>query len=322
MVSRHHLIAWSRLAGAEVIAIADPDAEAARRRAQEFGIGATFAGVEEMLERVQPDALDVAAPMGVHGAIVAAAARAGLPVLCQKPLAPTLAEARAIADAAEGRIRLAVHENWRFRPHYRAILQAIGEGAIGTPRQFAMQSLSAGMLTPAGGGTPPALARQPFMAGLERLIVWEMLIHHLDTLGFLFGPLEIEAASLQRLSPHVRGEDTALVTLRAGSARGTLFASQAVAGAPPRRGDDLLVIGDGGALRLDEAGIRINGADGRTRHLEIDFEADYQASYDAAIAQFAAALTGDGPFETPPEAHLAILAAAEAIYALGAGGRP
>ena len=67
MVSRHHLIAWSKLKpGVEVVAIADPVAENAARRAAEFGVARTYANAAEMLDAERPDAIDISAPREFH----------------------------------------------------------------------------------------------------------------------------------------------------------------------------------------------------------------------------------------------------------------
>jgi predicted dehydrogenase len=187
MVSRHHLLAWSRLETAEVVALADPDRARAAARAAEFGIGQVFDDVPAMLDGARPAALDVAAPMATHGALVRAAAARGIDVLCQKPLAPTLAEARALAAEVAGRIRLMVHENWRFRPHYRRIARWLHEERIGRPRAFRLDVLGSGVLPESPGSVPHGLLRQPFLAGMERLLVLELLVHHLDLLRFLLG---------------------------------------------------------------------------------------------------------------------------------------
>ena len=85
-VTQHHLAGWERLAGrAKVVAIADPNAAAARSRAEAFGIERTFASAAEMLEHVALDAVDVAAPREFHAPAVRMAAAKGLAVLCQKP---------------------------------------------------------------------------------------------------------------------------------------------------------------------------------------------------------------------------------------------
>ena len=319
MVSRHHLQAWAATPGARVVAIADPDMEAAHARAAEFGVPEVFADAREMLARARPDALDVAAPMAAHADLVAAAIEAGLAgVLCQKPLAPDLAAARTVADAAGARpsTRLMVHENWRFRPHYRRLRAWLDEGAIGAPRLFRMESLGSGLL-PGPDGRAPGLERQPFLARMERLIVLELLVHHLDTLVFLLGPLVPRAAALARLSPLVSGEDTALVQLTSDGPEGplgALVASMAAPGAPARPRDTFMLHGEAGRIVLDGDELRREGRTAET--LRIDHEADYEASYGGAIGHFVEAMTSGSAFETDPATHLRVLEMVEAIYEL------
>src|SRR6188768_2380453 len=120
MVSRHHLIAWRHITDrARVVAVADPSADNAARRAAEFGIPHTYPSAEAMLASVELDAVDIAAPREMHAPLVRLAAEKHLPVLCQKPLAPNLQEATALAAEVHDQTRLMVHENWRFRGYYR-----------------------------------------------------------------------------------------------------------------------------------------------------------------------------------------------------------
>src|SRR3954469_12372708 len=132
MVSRHHLIAWASIADrAKVVAVADPSADNAARRATEFGIPQNYPNAEAMLAAVELDAIDIAAPREMHAPLVRLAARKHLPVLCQKPLAPNLREATELAAEVEGLTRLMVHENWRFRGYYRDAAAWLREGRIG-----------------------------------------------------------------------------------------------------------------------------------------------------------------------------------------------
>src|SRR4051812_46821630 len=89
MVSRHHLIAWASIPNqARIVAVADPSAENATRRADEFKIPQTYASAEAMLAGCELDAIDIAAPREMHAPLVRLAASKRRPVLCQKPLAP------------------------------------------------------------------------------------------------------------------------------------------------------------------------------------------------------------------------------------------
>lgn len=314
MVSRHHLIGWRRCEVADVVAIADPAADSLAHRADEFRITRRYPSVEAMLDAGGVDALDIASPLATHGPLLEVAAARGVPVLCQKPLAASSAQAAAIAAVpAQRGVRLMVHENWRFRPHYRTLATWLREGRIGQPRAFHLSTLGSGLL-PAGDGPPPGLMRQPFLAGMERLIVLELLVHHLDTLAFLFGPLVVTAARTARLSPHVVGEDSATIMLCGDGVAGTLFASMAAYGHPARGVDRLEVLGDGGRIALSADRLVCDGR--RAVSIAVDIDADYQASYDGVVDHFAGALIEDTPFETPPEVHIAALRRVEMAYEL------
>src|SRR5437868_3400371 len=90
-VTQHHLTAYKELAPrAQVVAIADPIAEARARRAEAFAIPATYATAAEMLDHEKLDAVDIASPRETHVAMCQLAASKGLAILCQKPLAPNL----------------------------------------------------------------------------------------------------------------------------------------------------------------------------------------------------------------------------------------
>ena len=81
MVSRHHLIAWASIADqARIVALADPSADNAARRADEFKIAQTFASAEAMLAACELDAVDIAAPRQMHAPLVRLAAAKRLPV--------------------------------------------------------------------------------------------------------------------------------------------------------------------------------------------------------------------------------------------------
>ena len=313
MVSRHHLIGWSRLAGAaQVVAVADPSGNAATRAA-EFAIPATYASAAAMLDAEALDAIDIAAPREVHAALVRLGAARGLAVLCQKPLAPDLAQAEALAAEMAG-VRLMVHENWRFRQYYRDAAAWIASGSLGDVQQCSMTLLTSGLL-PGPYGMRPALERQPFMRGLRRMLVAEVLIHHLDTLRVLLGPLEVVDARLGRTCADMAGEDNALVTLRAASGAGAvLLGNMAAPGFPPAQADMMTVLGTAGSLTL--AGNVLTRLGMQPERREYDLAACYQGAYDAAIAHFVDALRTGAPFETGPADNLHTLRLVEDCYRL------
>lgn len=312
-VSEHHLDGWATQAHrAAVIAIADPARHAAAGRAATYGIPAVHDSVEAMLRAERLDAIDIATPRETHAPLCRLAADAGIAILCQKPLAPSLAEAQALVEELRGRVRLMVHENWRFRPHYRQTHAWIREGAIGEIRTIVMQVLTSGLL-PDASGQLPALVRQPMLAGLDRMLLMEVLIHHVDTLRFLVGPMSLESARLGRTCTAIRGEDRVMLSMRGTNGSAVSLVGDFMAhGHPPEQFDQLEILGTQGTITLRGDRLSLIGANSRT--LSLDLVANYRASYAAAIAEFVDRLADGASFETSPDDNLETLRIIEAAY--------
>jgi len=77
MVTRHHLIAWSRLSEVEVTAICNRKPEKVLSRTREFNIPKAYSNLVEMLEKEKPDALDIASMARLESQI---AQKVGKPV--------------------------------------------------------------------------------------------------------------------------------------------------------------------------------------------------------------------------------------------------
>ncbi len=144
-----------------LVAISDPDVDKATRRAREFDIPSVYRDAEAMFAAEAIDALDVASPRETHAAWVEAAAARGIHVLCQKPMTPTFAESQALVRRVEGKSRLMVHENWRFRPWYRELKRWLAAGELGTVLLARMAMISSGTASrrrrPAAGTRSPAV---------------------------------------------------------------------------------------------------------------------------------------------------------------------
>ena len=323
-VAPHHLQAWRRLHGrAAVVAIADPNVDAARARAKAYGVPDVYPSVEAMLDDggTHLDVVDVATPRETHAPICRLVANRGLAILCQKPLAPTFAEAASLVSDIGGRARLMVHENWRFRPHYRRIAGWLRDDRIGGIQTVTMTLFTSGLIADASGRFP-AIDRQPVFATLERLLVMEVLIHHVDTLRFLLGPLRLTGASLGRSCARVRGEDRAALLMRsAGGAAVSLVGDLAAHGYPAAQRDRLEIHGATGAILLERDRLRLVRGDGNggspEEDVAIDFAADYEASYFGALTHFLDRLDDGGAFETSPEDNLETLRIVEQVYQVG-----
>jgi predicted dehydrogenase len=316
MVTRHHLPAWGRLPQVEVVAICARRLQNAQARAAEFNIPAAYDDLAAMLDREKPDVLDIATPPAVHRTSAMMAADRGIAILCQKPMTPDLAESERLAADIGDRVRFMVHENWRFRPQYRQAAAWLAAGRVGRLCEFQLTVRSSGLVARTSTGRPFALARQPFLAGLKRFIILELLIHHLDTIRYLVGPVHVRDAAIARVSPDVIGEDLALISLKADSgALGTVSGNFSAAGFPPLPADRLELIGQEASILFENNTLHLRGDTEET--LEFDIERAYQQSYDNAVAHFVQALEDRTPFETDAADNLQTLRLVEDAYRLG-----
>jgi predicted dehydrogenase len=147
------------------------------------------------------------------------------------------------------------------------------------------------------------------------MLVAEVLIHHLDTLRMLLGPLKVMTAQLSRSSDLLVGEDGAVIQLRTSNGAGVaVFASFAAHGHPAVQVDRLEILGDNGAIRLDGPSLTCSGASPGER--AYDLASEYQGSYNRTIAHFVNALRDNKPFETAPQDNLETLRLVEDCYRL------
>ena len=311
MISTFHLRAWAN-AGSPVVAVCDLDRAKAETRAAEFGVERVYDDPVALFADGGFDLADIAASVGSHATMTRLAADHGVHVLLQKPMTRTVAEAEAlIADVGE-RVRFMVHENYRFRPHYMAVRQWIAEGRIGRPRHAAMAVRGSGLCS-LDGNEPFLLARQPYLRGFERNLVFETMIHHLDVLRLLVGPLKVVSARLNRLAEGLPGEDTAVILMEGpdgliATADGCICAP----GYPPLHGDRLEIVGTQGTIVMDYDRVYLAGAEERA--VQVDLLGRYQECFDMTIREFLRGVRTGSPFETDRLDNLETLRLMESVY--------
>jgi len=207
--SQFHFDAWSRCDEVEVVGVASLDRIEAERIASEHNIPAVFDDLETMLDSVQPDLLDVITPPPTHRPFIEEAAKRGIDIVCQKPFCGNLQEATLAVDAAEkSEVTLVVHENFRFQPWYQAITEMVKNSRVGRPYRALFR------LRPGDGQGPEAyLGRQGYFQEMERFIVHETLVHHIDVARAMFGDPSSVYGDVQRLNPAIAGEDSALIIM-------------------------------------------------------------------------------------------------------------
>jgi len=319
--SDNHLHAWAGVEGAEIVALCDLDPARRTRAAAMFGVGRTFADADALFAAGGFDFVDIATTVASHRPLVEAAARAGVHVICQKPFACTMADARAMVAACEAAgVMLMVHENFRWQSAIRAARAALP--AIGRPF-WGRVSFRSGFDVYAG---------QPYLATEARFIVQDLGIHALDVARFLFGEVGNLTASLACVNPAIRGEDVATMLLRHESgATSVVDCSYATRRETETFPQTLLEIdGATGALRLD-AGYRLTVWDG-ARRIETDATPELlawaerpwfniQESVLAIQRHFVESLAAGRAPETSGRDNLATLALVEAAYESSATGR-
>lgn len=130
-VARDYAVPGMLAAGGRLAAVADPSAKA---RAHAARLGANgHADAASLLRDPEVQAVYVATPNHLHRAAVEACAAAGMPVLCEKPMAATLAEAEAMAAAVRAAgVPYGTAFDQRHHPAHAAMRDAVARGAIGT----------------------------------------------------------------------------------------------------------------------------------------------------------------------------------------------
>lgn len=133
-IAREHMIAAVRASGHDVVAITSGSAERARAYAHEHGIARAHESLESLLADPAVEAVYISSTNEKHCAQVLAAAAAGKHVLCEKPLALTVADARRMVNAcgAAG-VVMGTNHHLRNAATHRALRDLVQQGAIGQP---------------------------------------------------------------------------------------------------------------------------------------------------------------------------------------------
>jgi predicted dehydrogenase len=131
-VGRVHLEGIRRTGFVHLEAIGEPQVEKAKQLAGEFGVPRVEADYHRILEDPAIDAVDICTPNALHYQMVKDALRAGKHVICEKPLATSVALARELVDLArETKRRNCTSHNLRFYPMVQHMRRMCEEGDLG-----------------------------------------------------------------------------------------------------------------------------------------------------------------------------------------------
>ncbi len=193
-----------------IVAVADLSPENLKAAQQAFPEARLYRDAEELLAGEALDFCDVCTPPFTHGTLVGAAARRGIHVLCEKPIAPSLGEAEAIARAvcSAGVVFVPCHQ-YHYSPQWQAVKRLLPR--IGTVHLAEYEVLR----TEANPGNPnwsPAWRTDPALAGGG--ILFDHGAHIFYQLRSVLGEPAAVHATVRTLSHADYGvEDSAFVML-------------------------------------------------------------------------------------------------------------
>jgi len=231
----------TRIAGAEVAAIADVNLQAARELAEKLHVSNVYSDFQRIMNDDSIDAVAICSSTDTHASLMVEAAKAGKHIFCEKPISQNLATIDNAIEAVEkAGVKCQIGFNRRFDPNFKKVRQMVQEGKIG--------DLHILRITSRDPAPPP-----PSYVKLSGGMFLDMTIHDFDMARYLSGSevVEVYAAGGVLVDPAI-GEagdiDTALITLKfANGAIGTIDNSRkAVYGYDQR----VEVFGSGGMVSV------------------------------------------------------------------------
>ncbi len=212
-IAERMLAAWhSNMSGAHFASVMDTNQDRVDVLCKRFDVPHGTTELDEILKRPDVDAVLILTPNHLHASHTIAAAKAGKHILCQKPLAMSLVEARQMIDAArDNQVLLMASFVKRFWPYYERVKSLIDEGVLGNIISVRTQFSHSGIgkyykpssnwfLDPAKSGGGPLI---------------DLGVHHFDILRWIVGAEVVAvSAEISSLGQGEQVEDNALVNLR------------------------------------------------------------------------------------------------------------
>lgn len=227
-----------KMPGVQVTGVADLIQERADRAAEASG-AVPYTDWEQMLEQVKPETVAVCLPTFLHKEFVLKLAERGLHIICEKPAALTLEDAKAMeATCSEHGVRLFIGHVVRFFPNYRNAFDQVRSGKIGEPKMAHFKRY---------GSYPQGVDYWYHDRSKSGGVIMDLMIHDIDFACWLFGDVESVYASVT--NPSLSGMEYAQVTLK--------FSSGAIANLTSFWGyagpftTQFEISGTGGIIRFD-----------------------------------------------------------------------
>lgn len=296
-----------RANGGEIVSVMSANAERGAKYAADHGIAHSVMALDELLSGQPIDAVYISTTNELHKDQVLASAKAGKHVLCEKPLATSLDDAKAMVAACKAaNVVFATNHHLRNAATHTAMRDAIAAGKIGKP--LAARVFHAVYLPPHLQGW--RLDRPDAGGG----VILDITVHDTDTLRYVLGddPVEVIASTQQ-----------------SGLAKADL--ADAVMGIMRFKSGLIAMFHDGFTTKYADTGFEVHGTEGslvgrnvmsqkpvgivtlRNADGEFELKLDHQNLYETGIAKFHAAIAGNGKPAADGEDGLWSLAAGLAV---------
>lgn len=316
-IGLHHLVAY-RDRGFRVVAGHDVDSSFFGRVRGEFGVRHLSTSLAEFLATPGLDVVDIAIPhyLELRKPVVAAAARAGKAVFCQKPSDESFAGALVLVRIAErAGVPYAVNHNSSFVPGF-VFAEKIIRDRRRFGRAFWFQIENRGSLW---------FNRHPHWGSRRRWILSGMAVHHIALAHHWFGsPRRVWATLVKDPSrPRIKAENIATVALEYDSGlKGLIINNWSYAGPKhrPHPREEIVVLGTKGSLTFDSKEVAFDTAAGKRKVTGINGDW-FNDAFGESMRAFLGSLDGGPGYPFMGKDDLEIMAVVEAAYKSAAVGR-
>ncbi|MGJ7039311.1 1,5-anhydro-D-fructose reductase (1,5-anhydro-D-mannitol-forming) [Shinella sp. BE166] len=306
-IAKEWVIGAIRATGGEIASVMSTNAERGKAYAAEQGIAKSVTTLAEIVDDPDIDAVYISTTNELHRDQALAAAKAGKHILCEKPLAMSLDDARAMVQAArDAGVVMATNHHLRNAATHGAMREAIKAGRIGTP--LSARVFHAVYLPPHLQGW--RLDRPEAGGG----VILDITVHDTDTLRFVLDDDPAEAIAFAQAG-----------------GMGKAGLEDAVMGVLRFRNGVIAQFHDGFTTEFAETGLEVHGTDGsligrnvmtqraagtvtlRDASGEQELPLDHRNLYETALAAFHSAIKGDGKPSATGEDGVWSLAAGLAV---------
>ncbi|WPU93600.1 Gfo/Idh/MocA family oxidoreductase [Mucilaginibacter sabulilitoris] len=203
--ANYQIPAWMELDGIELVALYNRTRSKAEALAQQYNIPGVYDDIEELLKNEQLDFADIITDVDTHNVFTEMAAKKGIAVICQKPMAAGLKKAEQMVNTCKNhQVPFFIHENWRWQAPIRKLKDLLNMGVIGSIFKARVTFCSAF----------PVFDNQPFLAEIDEFILTDIGSHILDVCRFLFGEARSLYCQTASVNPKIKGEDAANVMMK------------------------------------------------------------------------------------------------------------